>query len=193
MKRDLVKLPRLDSSFLSCEKDIETILRKLFVESQPYSDQLRRLLVINTKDCLDNETDEKYLQKLKQMSLAKMREEGYIRLEPKIRMPEHEDIKSYLVISFDNFVPNINPEYRDCIINFDIFCHTDYWDIGNYRLRPFKIAGIIDGLLNNTKLSGIGTVQFAGLEEVIFDENLSGYTLMYRAIHMTDDRLPEEE
>ena len=39
MKRDLVRLPRLDSSFLSCEKDTETILRKLFVESQPYSNQ----------------------------------------------------------------------------------------------------------------------------------------------------------
>ena len=38
MKRDLARLPELQSSFLSCEKDTETILRKLFVESRPYSD-----------------------------------------------------------------------------------------------------------------------------------------------------------
>ena len=40
-----------NSSFLSCEKDTESIVNKLFVESRPYSDELKRLLVINTKDC----------------------------------------------------------------------------------------------------------------------------------------------
>lgn len=194
MKRDLVRLPRLDSSFLSCEKDTETILRRLFVESQPYSDQLKRLLVINTKNCLDNIEDEEYLEVLNEMSLSKLREYGYIKLEPKIRLLEHDEIKAYIIISFDHFTPNVtNPEYRDCNVNFDILCHTDYWDIGNYRLRPFKIAGIIDGLLNRTKLSGIGTLQFAGCDGLVLDENLSGYTLSYRAIHMTDDNLPGEE
>ena len=51
MRKDLVK-PRLDSSFLSCEKDTETILKKLFIECRPHSDILKKLLVINTKDCL---------------------------------------------------------------------------------------------------------------------------------------------
>lgn len=193
MKRDLVKLPRLDSSFLSCEKDTETILKRLFIESQPYSDQLRRLLVINTKDCLDKDNEE-YLKKIKQMSLSKLREEGYIKLEPKIRFFEHDEIKSYIIISFDNFHPNAtNPQYRDCNVSFDILCHPDYWDIGDYRLRPIKIVGIIDGLLNNTKLSGIGTLQFLTCNELIFDENLAGYTLTYSATHMTDDQLPGEE
>jgi len=55
MKKDLALRPvDFTSSFLSCEKDLETILRKLFVESQPYSDKLKKLLVINTKDCLDS-------------------------------------------------------------------------------------------------------------------------------------------
>lgn len=190
MKRDLVRLPQLDSSFLSCEKDAELILRKLFVESRPYSDELKRLLVISAKDCLDNTTNEQYLEKLKDMSVAKMREDGYIKLEPKISLPEHEQIKAYMILSFDNFTTNVtNPQFRDCNVNFDIICHTDYWDIGNYRLRPLKICGYIDGLLNNCKLTGIGTFQFAGCSQVILDENLSGYTLMYKAIHGTDDQL----
>ena len=130
MKRDLVMTKKIQSSFLSCEKDIETILRKLFITSQPYSDILKRLLVINTEDCLDNTESEVYKTILKKMSIAELRKEGYIKLEPKIRMKEHEDIKSYIIISFDNFVMNkTNPEFRDCIVNFDIICHTDYWDI----------------------------------------------------------------
>lgn len=195
MKRDLINLPELNSSFLSCEKDTETILKKLFVDSRQYSDQLKRLLVINTKDCIDNKENEEYKNKIKSMSIAKLKEQGYIKLEPKIKFYEHEEVKAYLIISFDTFTPNLtNPEYRDCNLNFDIFCNIDYWDIGNYRLRPFKIAGIIDGLLNKTKLSGIGVLNFIGCNAIVFDENISGYTLSYRAIHMTDDRLlPEED
>lgn len=183
----------IKSSFLSCEKDIETILRKLFIESRPYSDDLKRLLVINTKDCLDNKTNQVYLNKLNETSIAKLRDEGYIKLEPKVKLGEHEDIKSYIIISFDNFIQTSNPEFRDCAVNFDILCHTDYWDIGDYRLRPLKIAGFIDGILNNSKLSGIGELQFLGCNELVLDENFAGYTLMYIATHGSDDMIPNEE
>ena len=74
MRKDLALRPvDFTSSFLSCEKDLETILRKLFVESQPYSDKLKRLLVINTKDCLSNTDSVVYQKIIKNMSLAKLR------------------------------------------------------------------------------------------------------------------------
>ena len=172
MKRNTVSFKPIKSSFLSCDKDTETILKKLFIENQPYSDTLKRLLVIQTKDCLENNS-EKVLNKLQEMNLSKLREEQYIRLEPKIKMSEHEEVKSYIIISFDNFLPTKtnSPYYRDCLVTFDIICHTDCWDIGNYQLRPVKIAGYIDGILNtlsndnkiawqnkgnNIKLSGMG-------------------------------------
>ena len=41
MKRDIYT-NKFNSSFLSFEKDIETILRKLFIESHPYSDILKK-------------------------------------------------------------------------------------------------------------------------------------------------------
>lgn len=192
MKRD-VYTNKFNSSFLSFEKDIETILRKLFIESNPYSEILKRLLVINTKDCLDNLESPAIKEKLKQMSLAKLRQEGYIKLEPKIAMPEHEEVKSYIIVSCDNFSPNNdNPYYRDCTVNFTIVCHLDCWDLGNYRIRPLKIAGFIDGILNEAKLSGIGTFNFVGCDEVVYNEDLAGYTLIYRAMHGNDDKIPRE-
>jgi len=180
------------SSFLSCEKDLEKILRKLFIENRPYSDDLKRLLVINNKDCLvtDNPI---YNEKIQETTLAKLREEGYIKIEPKITFGEHEEVKAYIVVEFNNFTPNMtNPEFRDSIIDFNIICHTDHWDIGDYRLRPIKIMGYIDSILNNAKLTGIGTLNFIGANEVVLDENLSGYLLRYAAIHGSDDKIPEE-
>ena len=194
MRRDTYTTKPLTSSFLSCEKDTETILRKLFVECRPYSEKLIRLLVLPTKDCLDNTSNQQYIDKVQSMSVAKLREEGYIILEPRIDMQEHENVKAYIIISFDNFIPNgTNPQFRDCTINFDIICHTRYWDIGDFRMRPLKIVGYIDGILNQTKLSGIGTFQFAGCSELILNEELAGYTLSYWAVHGSDDQIPAQE
>jgi len=75
---------------------------------------------------------------------------------PKLIIPEHEQVKAYLGIHFDNFSPTSNPEFRDCMIYFTIMTHDDFDNLGNYRRRPFKIIGYIDGLLNKTRLTGIG-------------------------------------
>ena len=198
MKRDLVINPMFfTSSFLSCEKDYETIIRRLFIESQPYSDHLKRLLVLSTPDCLDNKTSETYNKIIRETTVDTLRRDGYLKIEPKLRLLDHEDIKAYIIVEFDNFTPNAtNPQFRDCTIGFQILCHTDYWDIGQFRLRPLKIAGYIDGILNNSRLSGIGKLEFIGCSELVLDENLSGYTLTYRAVHGTDDineNKPEEK
>lgn len=185
-------VPRCQSSFLSCEKDMEEILYKLFIRSKPHSENLKRLLLIPNKDCLSNKSNEKYKEIVENITINELREKGYIKLEPKIRMPEHEELKSYIIISFDNFTQNANnPQFRDCTVTFDIICHIDTWDIGDYQLRPLKICGYIDGLLNNTRLSGIGTFQLLGCSELILNQDLAGYTLMYNAIHGTDDILPQ--
>ena len=182
------------SSFLSCEKDTEAIIRKLFVESRPYSDLLKRLLLINTKDCLYDMTNPKYLEIIKNTSVQDLHDKGYLRFSPKIEFGENEEVKSYIRISYDHFTPDRhNDFYRDCIVEIDIICHPEYWDLGNYRQRPIKIAGYIDGILNNNKLSGIGTLNFAGCNEIILDENLAGYCLMYTATHGNDDMIESDE
>jgi hypothetical protein len=192
MKRDVATFRQIKSSFLSCEKDAETIIKKLFVSSNPYSADLKRLLLINTKDCLDK-SNEKYNKIIENTSVKELIEGNYISLVPLVKMKEHEESKNYIIISFDNFGPSENPEFRDCIISFDIYCHVDFWDLGNYALRPFKIAGIIDGILNNSKLSGIGRLEFMGLNQIAINEAISGYSLLYQAVHGGDDSIPAEE
>lgn len=190
MKVDLIK--PIKSSFLSHDKDAELIVKKLFIDNGAHSRELKRLLVINTPDCLSNKTDENF-KKVDDMSVAQLMDLGYVSFVPKIRMPEHEEVKSYVLISFNDYFPSVtnSPEFRDSSISFDIICHTDYWKMGDYELRPLKIAGYIDGLLNECKLSGIGTLNFMGCKELIIDENLAGYTLMYNAVHGSDDRIPK--
>lgn len=189
MHVDLTK--PIKSSFYSCEKDAEAIIQKLFVSSGRHSEELKRLLIINTKDCLDK-SNKNYEEIVKNTSVKELIEENYISLVPKLKRKEHEEIKSYIIITFDNFAPTDNPEFRDCVVSFDIFCDSDYWDVGNFAIRPMKIAGIIDGILNNARLSGIGTFQFMGLNQLVLSDELSGYTLMFEAVHGSDDKIAPE-
>lgn len=183
-----------ESSFLSCEKDTEEIVKRLFITSRPYSDMLKRLLVINTKDCMDDLDNQVYEETLRNMSVKDLIDKGYIRFKPKLGMQENEEVRSYLVITFDNFTPNAtNPYYRDCTIMIDVICHTDYWELTNYRQRPLKIMGYTDGILNGSRLSGIGTLNFLGASELVLTEELSGYCLVYSATHGVDDAIPVED
>ena len=170
------------SSFLSAEKDQQLIWRKLFIENRPYSDYLKRLLVINTKDCLD-ESKQQYRDVLKDYSLKKLREDGYLRVVPKLSFGEHEEVKSYIILEFDDYTPSDNPQFRNCVISFTIISHLDYWEMDDYKLRPHQIAGYIDGILDGTKLSGIGELRFLGASQVVLNEYLGGVLLRYVATH----------
>ena len=187
MKRDLVLTKPISSSFLSCEKDTELILRKLFIESRPYSDVLKRLLVVQNKDALDGNYN------MDDYNLKKLIDEEYIVLSPKVKQTEHDQVKAFITVNFDNFIPTTNPEFRDCVIYIDVACHDDYWDLGNYRQRPFKILGYIDGLMNNSKLTGIGTINFVGCSKALLNENWSAFALTYMAIHGSDDQISNDE
>lgn len=170
------------SSFLSAEKDQQAIWKKLFMENRPYSDYLKRLLVINTNDCLD-ESQEQYKQVLKDYSLKKLREDGYLRVVPKLAFGEHEEVKSYIILEFDDYTPSDNPQFRNCVISFTIISHLDYWELDDYKLRPHQIAGYIDGILDRAKLSGIGELRFLGASQVVLNEYLGGILLRYVATH----------
>lgn len=189
MPRDLVRIKPLRSSFLSFEKDVETIVRKLFVENRPYSDELKRLLCVSATDALEGD----YKQEIDKISLAKLMDE-YVYIVPKLKQEEFQEEKSVIIISFDNFSTNqSNPQFRDCLVHFDILCNFKNWDLGNYRIRPLKIAGYIDSVLDGERLSGLGTFQFVNCNELILDDNIGGYSMLFSAIHFTEDEVPKQE
>lgn len=186
-----VEAKNLKTSFMSIAKDQETIWRKLLVES-PYKNLFKRLLVINTKDCLDL-SNLSYSEDIDKFSIKQLMDGGYLRIIPKLNFGEHEEVKSYVLLEFDNFIPTENPVFRDCVVNFSIISHLDYWGLDDYKLRPHLIAGYIDGIMNNTKLSGIGTLQFMGANQIVLNEYLGGLSLRYIATHGPDDLEPTRD
>lgn len=175
------------ASFLSCEKDIETILKKLFVQSKPYSDILKRLLIIDQPNCLDT-TQNQYKLLIDKYDLHTLKEKEFILVTPRMDKLIHATPQCSLLIEFDDFVPSGNAHYRDCTISFTVVCPLSMWELDDYKLRPHQIAGYIDGILNESKLSGIGTLQFMGASQIVLDEEYGGLILRYIATHGNDDK-----
>lgn len=171
MKKETYTYPH--SSFLSIEKDMNIIINKMFE-----NDRLKKLLYYNTKDCLNKPklTEEQTLSLINKQ----------IKMVPKLYVDK--SVLNYIIISFDNFTPSANPEFRDNIVEFDIICHFDQWQMNDFKLRPYRIAAEIDMLFNNQKMTGIGELQFLGANQVILTDEFAGLCLMYQAIHGEEDK-----
>ena len=163
------------SSFLSLEKDMHLIANMIL-----RNPRLKKMLYYTTPDCLDKNAvseDE---------ALAMFGKN--IKMVPKLTVDN--SVLNYIIVSFDNFTPNAtNPEFRDNIIEFDIICHFDQWTMKDFQLRPYKIAAEIDSMFNDKHLTGIGTLQFLGANQMILTDEYAGLCLMYQAIHGEEDKI----
>lgn len=168
-----IKSPQPKSSFLSNEKDMEIIIGKILK-----NERLKRLLFYTTRDALDkpNITEDQSIELIGKN----------IKTVPKLYVDK--DVLNYVYITFDNFSPSGNPEFRDNIIMFDVICHYDQWQLKDFALRPFKIAAEIDSMFNKSKLTGIGELQFLGATQENYSDEFAGICLIFAAVHGGEDK-----
>ena len=145
------------------------------------NERFKRLLFYNSKDAMTRPdlTQEETLGLINKN----------IKIVPKLYVDG--SVLSYVIINFDNFTPNMtNPEFRDNIIEFDIICHFDQWQMEDFKLRPYRIAAEIDSMFDGKHLTGIGELEFVGCSQVILTDEYAGVCLMYAAIHGEEDKKP---
>ena len=171
MRIDNVKMPK--SSFLSMEKDTSLIVNKMLDNPR-----LKRLLYYTSKDALNRPN----LNEDQSLDLINKN----IKIVPKLYVDG--SVLNYIIINFDKFLPSENPEFRDNIIEFDIICHFDQWQLQDFALRPYKIAAEIDSMFNNTHLTGIGLLQFVGATQTVLTDEFAGVCLLYEATHGGEDK-----
>ena len=172
MKIQTYKYPK--SSFLSVEKDMNIIVDYIIK-----NDRLKKMLYYTSKDCLDKPklTEEETLSLFGKQ----------IKIVPKLYVDG--SVLNYIIVSFDNFTQNgTNTEFRDNIIEFDIICHFDQWQMKDFELRPYKIAAELDSMFNEQRLTGIGKLEFLGANQMILTDEYAGLCVMYRAVHGEEDK-----
>lgn len=163
------------SSLLGMPKDAAIIIDRIL--SNP---NLLRLLVYETRDWqsqpLPNGEQIKELFTSHQISSV-----------PKIKIDSKE--KTYIRLTYGTVIRNAsNPEYRDNTFGIDIICHYDNWDLGDFELRPYRVAGEIDAMLDKTHLTGIGELEFVSATPYVYNEEFAGVSLTYLAVRGHEDQ-----
>lgn len=173
MRKDFVDFPK--SSFLGMPKDTALIMDKILKNQR-----LLKLLYYSDRDW-ESKPD------LGSEELKSLITNKQISNVPKLVVDKVK--RSYLRIGFDDFITNQgNPYYRDCVLEIKIACHFDDWDLDNYELRPFRIAGELDSMLNGERLTGIGILNFLSAGQDIYDDEYGGVTLRYFIVHGDEDK-----
>lgn len=173
MKHNSYEYPK--SSLLGMPKDAAIIIDRIL--SNP---NLLRLLVYETRDWqsqpLPNGEQINELFTSHQISSV-----------PKIKIDSKE--KTYIRLTYGTVIRNAsNPEYRDNTFGIDIICHYDNWDLGDFELRPYRIAGEIDAMLDKTHLTGIGELEFVSATPYVYNEEFAGVSLTYLAVRGHEDQ-----
>ena len=135
MKIDRAKMPK--SSFLSVEKDMGIIIGEMLK-----NERLKRLLFHTTKDALSlrNLTSEETIGLIGKN----------IKNIPKLFVDPNT--LNYIAVNFDNFIPNpMNPEFRDNVIEFDIVCHFDQWQLDDFKLLVISLKRFISIVYKGNK------------------------------------------
>ena len=172
MKKETYSYPK--SSFLSLEKDMNLIVNMIMQNKN-----LQKMLHYTTKDCMSKPN-------LKEEEVLDLFGKN-IKIVPKLYVDG--SVLNYIIISFDNFMSNrSNDEFRDNVIEFDIICHFDQWQMKDFQLRPYRIAAELDAMFDKKHLSGIGEVEFLGANQMILTDEYAGLCLMYRAVHGGEDK-----
>lgn len=87
---------------------------------------------------------------------------------------------SYIVAVFDNFIVNpMNPEFKISTIRFNVACPYDEWLLNDNSLRPYLIMQELDNMFNESKLAGIGNLQFLRADALTLSPQIGGYSLRY--------------
>lgn len=173
MKHNSYEYPK--SSLLGMPKDAAIIIDRML--SNP---NLLKLLVYESRDWQNKPTPTG--EQIKELFTSQQ-----ISSVPKVKIDSKE--KTYIRLTYGSIVRNnFNPEYRDNTFGIDIICHYDNWDLGDFELRPYRIAGEIDAMLDKTHLTGIGELEFISAVPYIYNEEFAGVSLTYLAIRGHEDQ-----
>lgn len=178
------------TKFLCIPADLRKITQKMLA-----NDKLCRLLYITNDKALtapNLTTEEK----------ERLISDEYIQTKPKVRIDEEQVVQNYIIINFDMITPSENNAYLNGILMIDILCQIDGWDLidqyGELTYRPYEIAQIVDGMIDEKKFSGIGTMNFLGSDQLIVatNDNYAGLSLKYgftNSRYETGSRLPRDK
>lgn len=132
---------------------------------------LVKLLYYNDKDPLSHED-------LTEEIIQKEVFEKLIKIVPRIGPTEYANSIVTMVVAQGS--PNENNDFRDIVLNFEIFVPITQWIIKDTNLRPFKIMGEIQKSLVDKRINGMGRISGGAFSFNFVSDEMTCYKQVFR-------------
>lgn len=133
------------------------------------NDIIKKLLLHDGNDAL-------YVQTPK---IEKM--DNYITLHPIFEFENKEDYNQNSIINIymTQCIPADDNQQLDGIIQINVVCNKDVWELIEDKIRPLEISNQIIKLIHNVKLSVSNKLIFKNMSDLIISKKMIGYALLF--------------
>jgi hypothetical protein len=105
----------------------------------------------------------------------------YITLRPIYEFENKEDYNQNSMINL--YITQASPLEDavgvESILQINVVCNVDNWELLDDKIRPMQIANRIIKLLNNKKFTASNKLVFNGLADLIISKTMCGYALLF--------------
>lgn len=162
-------------------EELSPILYQVITERFLRNQNLCKLLYYYPDECSDIHNSFEY-DPLEQPDIKNTNSLYMSSIFPMPKIPKTiEEKKVYLCAYFNGgYEPDSNLAFRNVVLNIDIICHLDVWNI-KQRYRPYDIMHEVDVLLNNqlTDLPIENRPFLRGFQTRVYSEYFYGVQMLY--------------
>lgn len=162
-------------------EELSPILYQVITERFLRNQNLCKLLYYYPDECSDIHNSFEY-DPLEQPDIKNTNSLYMSSIFPMPKIPKTIEEKKVFLCAYFNggYEPESNLAFRNVVLNIDIICHLDVWNI-KQRYRPYDIMHEVDVLLNNqlTDLPIENRPFLRGFQTRVYSEYFYGIQMLY--------------
>ena len=162
-------------------EELSPILYQVITERFLRNQNLCKLLYYYPDECSDIHNSFEY-DPLEQPDIKNTNSLYMSSIFPMPKIPKTIEEKKVFLCAYFNggYEPDSNLAFRNVVLNIDIVCHLDVWNI-KQRYRPYDIMHEVDVLLNNqlTDLPIENRPFLRGFQTRVYSEYFYGIQMLY--------------
>ena len=162
-------------------EELSPILYQVITERLLRNQNLCKLLYYYPDECSDIHNSFEY-DPLEQPDIKNTNSLYMSSIFPMPKIPKTIEEKKVFLCAYFNggYEPDSNLAFRNVVLNIDIICHLDVWNI-KQRYRPYDIMHEVDVLLNNqlTDLPIENRPFLRGFQTRVYSEYFYGIQMLY--------------
>ena len=118
---------------------------------------------------------------LNMLAPSELEVDNYITLKPIFEFENKEEYNQNSIVNIyvTEIIPTDNEVSFTGILQINVACNIDVWDLLDNKIRPIQICNQIIKLLNKKKFTISNNLELSNMTDLIINKKMIGYALLF--------------